>query len=241
MTAHDIRVWGKEQGYDIGNSGKIPEEVRQAYEAHETATAVANGAKSKDDWTDLETPPDLTRGDEPQKKPTPVARARKAVQTARQTPKRQREKKPRKPIAKFVGGFWSGLAKFVATINQPVGIVLEMQAPVAGKILDEPIKGTVLDAVLQPFVQTGDKLDAVFALVGPPVIVGAITARPDMAGPLIVPLRASLKSWLKIAGPELDKIQEEEEEFEEKYGDRIDKMIAAILAPMQIEYQIEEV
>jgi hypothetical protein len=116
-------------------------------------------------------------------------------------------------------------------INVPVARTLALQAPVAGMVLEDTVKDTLIDRILQPVARAGQGGEAAFALLGPPLIVGLLTSpRGQALQPVLVPaLKQSLRSWIKIAGPKLEKLEEEEREFEEHYGQRIDAMIEFIL------------
>jgi hypothetical protein len=103
-----------------------------------------------------------------------------------------------------------------------------MEAPVAGMILDEKIRGTLVDKVLQPLARTEDSGKSVAALVAPPLLVLALEKRPDQADKIFPLLRKSLIWHAEIAGPKIEQRMEREREIEEKYGQDIDAMIMAI-------------
>lgn len=160
--------------------------------------------------------------------------------TARKTPVRAlKEQAARVPVDRIIARGWQFLAQMVAPINVPVARVLDMQAPVAGLILENNLKGSVVDRILQPLARVEERGEVAFALLGPPVLVAAITARPQMAGVLIPILRESLKTWLDVAGPSMKIVEEREADFEEKYGARIDTMISYILGPLPEEPKAE--
>jgi len=119
-----------------------------------------------------------------------------------------------------------------------------MQAPVAGDLLDDVIKGTIVDPLLQPLARLADQGKTVQALAGPPLFVSAIMAHqmrcaqadpPQELNPLFMAvategLRSSLMAWMDVAGPKFDAAMEREALFEAKYGQRVDDMIALIFA-----------
>lgn len=158
---------------------------------------------------------------------------KKPPTTARKSPVRAiKAQAARVPVDRIIARGWQFLAQMVAPINIPVARVLDMQAPVAGLILEDNIKSTMVDKILQPLARVEERGEVAFALLGPPILVGAITARPQMAGVLIPILREALKTWIDVAGPSMKIVQEREKDFEEKYGQRIDEMISYILAPI---------
>jgi len=171
--------------------------------------------------------------------PSPVkARARSLADRWRDSRQKQRgpgrPKKafPRVSVENIVAMGWGVLAQMAQPVSLPVARTLALQAPVAGTILDGPIKDTVLDRMLQPLARAGEGGEAIFALIAPPILVGVLTSErtpPAMQATLAPALKMALKSWMKIAGPQLDKLKKEEEEFEREYGQSIDAMIEFIL------------
>lgn len=159
-------------------------------------------------------------------------RATRAVNRAREAPKKASGPRvPRKSIDKLIGAVWGFAAQVLQPLNMPVARVLAVQAPVAGMVLEDALKNTVVDRLLQPLagLQTGGEI--AFALMGPPMLVGALTVKPEMA-PILVPLlRRSLATWIDIAGPKLEEVAKQERKFEEQYGTRIDDMIEFFLTP----------
>jgi hypothetical protein len=125
------------------------------------------------------------------------------------------------------------IARQIAPINPPMARVLHMQAPIAGLVLEDEIKGTVVDKVLQPIARTEKKGEVVFGLAGPPVLVGILTAKPHLAPVLIPALRESLATWLDISEGKTEIIEERAKKFQEKYGERVDAIIEMILAPIE--------
>ena len=151
--------------------------------------------------------------------------AGKAVKKA--TPK-IRPVGPRVDTSKVIEWGWAMLARMAAPVSVPVARTLAMQAPVAGEILEDTVKDTALDRVLQPFARIGDGSEAVVALLAPPILVGVMHKNPKTVPALTPLLRSALVSWVKIAGPKLEARQQEETEFEEKYGQTVDMMMAGI-------------
>src|SRR5882724_10700554 len=134
-------------------------------------------------------------------KPSLRERATDVVAKARTVPRKTASKPrgPRKSLDGVIGGAWSFLAQIMQPINMPVARVLAVQAPVAGMVLEDALKNTVVDRLLQPLagLQTGGEI--AFALMAPPLVVGALTVKPELA-PILEPLlRRSLRSWIDIA------------------------------------------
>jgi hypothetical protein len=77
---------------------------------------------------------------------------------------------------------------------------MDIQAPVAGMILDDMAKGTVVDRLAQPLARFAENSGEAWGLVGPPLLV-AVIERIGPAPALVEMLRDSLKEWIAVAGP----------------------------------------
>src|SRR6202789_1973271 len=133
---------------------------------------------------------------------------------------------PRVSTEDVWGALWRGGAK-PPTPLPPWQRTLRMQAPVAGMIMDDVTKATVIDPLLQPIARLVDQGKAVQALAGPPVFVTAIMLHqqqrmamdpPQEPNPLFMAiavegLRSSLMAWMDVAGPKFDLAMEREAEF----------------------------
>lgn len=137
---------------------------------------------------------------------------------------------PRTDTTQLLGRGWGLLARAVSPVSVPTSRCLAAQRPVAGKMLDQIVKGTPADRVLQPLARYEEKADAVFALLGMPAAVFALHANPG-AAPVVMPiLRECVATYIRLAGPILDDIQRENDEFEEMYGARVDQLLAMFFA-----------
>jgi hypothetical protein len=237
----DIRAWARDRGIQISDRGRIGPAIRDAYhDAMDGLDPEEPGYRGDADGQDgivrpaevapipvegpvvsRETPP------VPVAEPKGIAGVRKRLaKAAAASPTRKRTS-----VERLVGGVWGMAARAMATsqANLPTARVLNMQAPVAGAIVDKLVKGSVVDRVLQPLARMGDKADTAMALVGPPLIVAALTRNPQMA-PLLLPLLSgALETWCDIAGPEIEKQKKRAEERKTR-GFDIDKMIEEIFA-----------
>jgi hypothetical protein len=111
----------------------------------------------------------------------------------------------------------------------PVARILDMQAPVAGIIVDDLARGTLLDKVLQPLARGGEKAEKTVALIGPPILVGAMNANPRLFPVLKPMLKMTLMSWMKISGPAMAKVQKRQEAFSEEFaGVDLDALIDSL-------------
>lgn len=137
-----------------------------------------------------------------------------------------KEKRPK--VAKSTGrrisgadtlsDIWTGAGSLAVQTGHhaPLGRCLQFQAPVAGEMLDEAIKGSFVDrAVLQPIVKARGRFDLVGAVFGPPVLVYSMEramaagdrARFDMLGAL---LKSSIRQGLPLMVPAIKKVKMKE-------------------------------
>ena len=101
--------------------------------------------------------------------------------------------------ADSLGDLWSGLGGLLTRLpnHAPSGRLLQFQSQAAGEILDEALKGTVVDRViLQKAVKTRGRFDVLGAVLMPPAIVFAIETNPERASYLIPLLESSLRNAL---------------------------------------------
>jgi hypothetical protein len=251
----DVREWARQRGLDIGDRGRVPKQVLADYEADQ-ATASFNADDiflAIPDPPDPETAPQLPA--EPSSEAPPQARRKRRIwerQTSPLQPKQPGRAKnvKRVPLEAWGSRAWAGLAYVMGAGATPTSRVLNMQAPVAGIIVDDMIKGTVVDKVLQPLARFGEGAGQAFALAGPPLLVGLLERQPGMYPVLRPVLAEAMTEWVLVAGPAMRKAKARAEnvarelgefEFDESDLDAftspavnpvIGKMIDAIFAPM---------
>lgn len=242
----DIREWGAAHGFDVTDGKRLPTGLRAAYdEAH-----------NSEDQTEQWQQPTLDESEDAGERApvvegvdiAPVKAARSLVDkvrsragaSQRKTPVRKsKPKKPRVSVEKFVSRLWGFLADAAKPINPPMARVLDVQAPVAGMILEDTVRDTLADKLLQPLARAEGHGETIFALVGPPLLVGAIQARPE-AAPVLVPLlKESLRVWVDVAGDKIETARKRDEEFQDRYGQTIDQLIAYIFDMPQEEAKPE--
>ena len=261
-TASDIRAWAAGQGYQVPARGNIPGTIRTAYDAAHPAPNGSGGTPHADyPDDDFESafvdPPDDDVPDEAAVEETAPRRPKgktRSSATSRGTRKfwpgrpkadgKGKKKAPRVSTEDVIGGAWRVLAK-LATPMPPLSRTLRIQAPVAGAILDDAVKDTVTDTLLQPVARLAGQGKVVSALAGPPVIVTALSLHiqqrammdpPQEPNPFFVQmgieaLRSSLMMWMEISGPKFEQALRREKEFEDKYGQSVDDLIGFLLAP----------
>lgn len=191
----EVRAWAREQGLDVSERGKLPRHITDAYNAvhdEETAWIAANGkplASEDAGVTEADFPPPLEPGDDDatpertapkrERRPRvvkPAARRKgwKNVFGGGQAKPKQRG--PRTDLSEFAEDTWRDLALLSSGIMPPVSRVLTIQAPYAGIVFDEAVKGLpVVDAVLQPVARASVSLRALNGLLGPVFFTAGIT------------------------------------------------------------------
>lgn len=184
-------------------------------------------------------------GETPPSKPRPRQRAKGSAGSKwpfgkRPAPKAKR-KPPRVSTEDLLGSLWRAGAK-LATPLPPLQRTLRLQAPVAGLLLEDAVKETMLDPFLQPLARLANSGKTIQALAGPPAFVTAIMLHQmqrAQAGedpqPLFMSiategLRSSLMAWMDVAGPKFEVAMQREAEFEAKYGQTVDETIVLIFA-----------
>lgn len=255
-TPAEIREWAAGQDFDLGSKGRIPAGVREAYEAAHPGEqgidypgpAYPEGM-SDDDFSGPSGPPPggaVAPGgalDTGETKPRGKAKNRTLRWGQRKgRGKRERPKVPRVPVDDAICMVWGNLARLAKPLP-PLERTLRIQAPVAGLLLEDSVKGTAVDHLLQPLARLQNQGQVVMALAGPPVLVTAITLhcqRAALAGatpnPLFMSfattaLRESLMTWHKVAGPKVAEAMAREQAFEDEFGQPVDDLIALIMAP----------
>jgi hypothetical protein len=252
-TATEVRTWAVSEG-NATSRGKLRTEVIDQWNAdHPNDPYEPNAPRGETppaDYPDADFDglfPDADLGDMGETPPRKPRSSKAAPKGGFRNPfsrgkaKPAGKKKPRVSTESLLGAVWRGGAKLLTPLP-PLQRTLRMQAPVAGMLLDDVVKGTIVDPLLQPLARLADQGKTVQALAGPPVFVGAIMAHQMRCAqaevelnPLFMAvategLRSSLMAWMDVAGPKFDEAMEREELFEAKYGQRVDDMIALIFA-----------
>lgn len=161
------------------------------------------------------------------------------------------KRKPRVTTEDMLAGIWRTAAKF-ATPLPPLQRTLRIQAPVAGMILEDAVRDTALDTILQPLARLSGQGKVIGALIGPPLIVTALMLHVQQSAaagrdPNMVlmgigqeALRSALMTWMEVAGPKFEIALQRETQFEEKYGKSVDDLILFLLAPPALTDQDRE-
>jgi len=171
----DIRNWARDHGINIADRGRVPADVRQQYQAHLPANGSAPGPAETEPDGQTQTPaepaarPAPATAGETRPKPTQASRG-----WFRRDPDRKTKRKPRTSLEQL-GAAAYGLAGQALTRTRlyAAGRVLTMQAPIAGIVAEEELRGTPVDTIAQPLARLMEKGGTLGALMLLPTSVAA--------------------------------------------------------------------
>src|SRR5215472_5899376 len=144
--------------YDGGvTDADFPEEETEAAPPPEIETVAA------------ERPPRRVRSSRP-----PLRERLKSGGKTRTPGARTKVKHKRVSVAPLISEAWLFMGGAAQRIDVPLGRCLQMQSLVAGEIMEDIVKGTAGDRILQPLARAEDKAKAVAALLLPPALVVAL-------------------------------------------------------------------
>ena len=251
----DIRAWAKQTGWmdtkgrPVSDRGAVGQALRDEYSAaHNGLHPVPDYPDGMDD-TDFLTAeaddPDMTeapprpvrpKASSPTTPGTLAGRLRRG--TRRGKPNAKRGKHPRVSTAELIGSAWRIAAK-VAQPLPPMYRTLRLQSVIAGPLIDDAVKGTIADTVLQPLARLGKAGETAAALIAPNVAIGAMAWHLAQTGgqpnPIILQtcqemLRHGLMAMMHVGGEAFAQQLAREREDEERYGGDVDMIMAWILA-----------
>jgi hypothetical protein len=254
-TTAEIRSWLRDQGETVPDKGRLnPALVAMYDQAHPAAPSDDDTEWDLDapaeilDVEDLEPDVPMTPERRPRTKKTGRAEQRaKTPFTSRLLGSKPAEgrKPPRKvtgriSLEKFTTRMYSSLGRMVRPLSVPMSNCLQAQAAMAGVLLEDMVKHTTLDRILQPAARAEDKLDKGIALVAPPLLTLAIEQSfqlpPDQMmvrqAVLMPMLRESLRIGMEVSQSFAEQIKTRIEQ-DAKWDREIDDMIALIFAQPQ--------
>ena len=256
MDASDseIRAWARERDMPVNTKGAVSKAVREAYSAaHNGGPAPGPDYPPGMDESDFDVAeaviPDDDMAEVP---PLPVA-APKA--TSRMTPSRlsgafrrgktsgKRKTKPKHPrvsTADLIGSGWRIAAK-VAQPLPPMYRTLRLQSVIAGPLIDDAVKGTMVDPILQPLARLSRAGETVSALVAPNLAIGAMAYHLHQTSgepnPVVMQacqemLRYGLMAMMRVGGDAFAAQLAKDKADEQQYGTSVDELMAMILADL---------
>lgn len=192
----EVRAWAREQGLEVNARGAIPADILAQYDARDTGgDDLFDDPGDNTGVTEADFPPapegDLFTGEtaappKRERKPRavrpPRPKAGKGWKNLWGTAAAKTKARPgtRTDLSEFAEDTWRDLALLSAGIMPPVSRVLTIQAPYAGVVFDEAVRGIpVVDAVLQPVARMSVSLRALNGLLGPAFFTAAITVQGE--------------------------------------------------------------
>lgn len=186
----EVRAWARSEGLEVSARGAIPSHIVEAYDAIHASNGTADPYADPGDnagVTEADFPPPLDDGGETgspmpkaERKPRAVRPARAKAKGWRQLwggakAKTKTRGGPRTDLSEFAEDTWRDLAMLSAGMLPPVSKVLTIQAPYAGVVFDEAVRGLpVVDAVLQPIARVSVSMRALNGLIGPAFFTAGI-------------------------------------------------------------------
>lgn len=195
----EVRAWARDQGLEVSARGAIPADLTAQYEAahnghadyppapeltEDAGVTEADFPPPLDDKFVGETaaPPRAPRERKPRvvKAPARTRKGWKQMFGAATTKTKTRASGPRTDLSEFAEDTWRDLAMLAAGVMPPVSRVLTIQAPYAGVVFDEAVRGLPLvDTMLQPIARASVSLRALNGLFGPMVFTAGLCVQGE--------------------------------------------------------------
>jgi len=235
-----VRRWAKDNSVEVPTRGQVPKGVRDQYDAAnppgDNPGLSVDGPPAEHGYADTEPMPTRPVGHADEVAPTRAPAERAPSRFAFRRPKTTAVKAPgtkgtpkRVSLESLCEGAWNVLGNLVGSQGLvPTGRVLKLQAPIAGAILEDSLKGTIVDRLAQPLARGGESAKEIGALIGVPIVVTVMTLKPEMAQQLHGTLRRSLREWAILAGPRIKAREKREEKALEQLGvdaEGLDEMV----------------
>jgi hypothetical protein len=151
---------------------------------------------------------------------------------------RGKPKHPRVSTADLIGSAWRIGAK-IAQPLPPMYRTLRLQSVIAGPLLDDAVKGTIVDPILQPLARLTRAGETVSALVAPNLAIGAMAYHLHQTqgepNPVVMQacqemLRHGLMAMMRVGGDAFAAQLARDQADEERFGGDIDTIMMWILA-----------
>jgi hypothetical protein len=253
----EIRTWAKGAGVDVPTRGKLPQAVRDQWEARgpegDNPGLLGDEPAPEHGYADAEPVPvrpqtPVRSGHPDEVAPTP-APSRFGGLKRRSGPARVKREHRRVSLEDVAAGAWGLLGHAAQSYGLvPTGRALVMQAPVAGMILEDTLKGTIVDRIAQPLARGGESAKELSALFGVPALVTLVTVRPEAAEMALPILKRLMRDWAILAGPKIKAREKREKKALEALGvddrgldEMVDGWIAAMFHPGEIPEDGDEV
>ncbi|AGS73947.1 histone-like nucleoid-structuring protein Lsr2 [Streptomyces collinus] len=239
-TDAEIRAWANDNGVPCNTRGMVPKAVRDQYEAAHPADD--NPGLSSDEpapehgYAEAEAAPTRPQTADDVPPLPPPGRFGKLGRGKGGTVVRAKPERKRVSLESLAAGAWTLLGQAAQSRGLvPTGRALVMQAPVAGMILEDTLRGTVVDKVMQPLARGGESAKELGALLGVPVLVTMVTLKPETQPVALPMLKNLMREWAIIAGPRIKARERRERRAMEQLGvdetgldEMVDGWIAAL-------------
>lgn len=178
----DDRAILREHGHEPPARGRLAPRWKELAAGIRTGAEPGSPPPAEPDYdsgvteADFADEPEETAAVEPERKPRRVRSSKPAggLNLGRLRggkPKARRPKHPRVKVDRLIEHAWGLLARIAEPIAPATSRCLAMEADVAGVIMEDVVRGTVVDRVLQPVARAEERGKKAAALAGPPLIV----------------------------------------------------------------------
>jgi Lsr2 len=255
----EIRAWADSRGLDVSSRGRVSQALREAYSAAHNGDAGPPAADYPDGMSDadFDTAEAVTPDDGPDdddmteaaprpvatpkvSSPTIPARLRQPFRRGKPSGKKKTapKAKPRVSTADLIGSAWRISAK-IAQPLPPMYRTLRLQSVIAGPLLDDAVKGTLADTVLQPLARLSRAGETASALLAPNLAIGAMAwhlhQTEGQPNPVVMQacqemLRHGLMAMMRVGGDAFAQQLAKDQADEERFGGDIDTIMMWILA-----------
>jgi hypothetical protein len=253
ISDDEIRDWAGSTGRPVGTRGRVEAKLRAEYEA--IARDLGGPPAAAADLADVDAEPvraPKPAREETQPRPVPRSRSRRprsrfaaflgGNQPASSSTSRKKAAgkadKPRVSLDKFAGKLWGYVAGGFEHVNVPVARCMAWQSPYVGLMVEDALKNTLVDRILQPIARSEEKFTTAAAVIAMPFIVAALQApgnQPDtISGAarnqvLTVALKECVEAQLETfgSGEMAARVQEAAAEREAREA-QVDKILTMI-------------
>lgn len=256
----EMRDWLRDHGEDVPLRGKLSAEWVEKYEAANGDLPLPDPDDDPGDDGDLIGADDLppmveeVRPSRPRTRQRPAERASAAGDRligrilggsgkAAAKPKAKGKPKPRVSLESLVTRSYEGIGRVLAPLSPAAAACIGIQAPMAGVILEDKLRGTIADRALQPVARAEDLMNAGFALIAPPIAcMGIEMTWMQEQTPQVVfrrtvlmqVLREGLRTGLEVSEKYGEQIAEATAK-RARYEGQVDELIAMIFPPPKVE------
>jgi len=252
-SSAEMRAWGRDNGWTVSDKGPLSPRLKNAYNAAHNGEPdrpgqsdypagmsdqdfeLAEAITPDDDFPD-ETPPRPVPKAGPSSIPTKLQERLRPGKT--RGSRKTKAKRPRVSTAELIGSGWRIGARLAQPLP-PMYRTLRLQSVIAGPLLDDAVKDTMVDPFLQPLARLTKTGETVSALVAPNLAIGAmayhLNATKGEPNPVVMQvcqemLRHGLIAMMKVGGDAFAHQLAQEREDEERYGGSVEMIMEWLLS-----------